>query len=216
MGLLVGCSASGRSAVLEAVHEGAHAVCRHPLCLCGIERPRHQWSGSPVAPYRIGAMCSLTQRPSPDMALRAGVRQVLKAFYGVLDPWKIAQWFASPSSALGDRAPANGMALNPDGVLDSARCERHVVDAWPGFADLLPVVYATAQSSRRPLPNVAHPPPRNPMDATAASDDVVDLLEKQILCLLSDQRLLQELEQMVLRAGQAALGLHGIALPIRR
>ena len=54
------------------------------------------------------------------------------------------------------------------------------------------------------------------MDATAASDDVVDLLEKQILCLLSDQRLLQELEQMVLRAGQAALGLHGIALPIRR
>lgn len=64
-----------------------------------------------------------------DMALRAGVIQVLKEFSGVLDPWETAQWFACPSDALGDRTPADDMALHPDRVLHSARCERYVVDA---------------------------------------------------------------------------------------
>lgn len=64
-----------------------------------------------------------------DMALRAGVSQVLKEFSGVLDPWETAQWFASPCAALGGRTPADDMALHPDGVFHSARCERYVVNA---------------------------------------------------------------------------------------
>lgn len=64
-----------------------------------------------------------------DMALRAGVSQVLKEFSGVLDPWETAQWLASPSAALGGRTPADDLALHPDGVFHSARCERYVVNA---------------------------------------------------------------------------------------
>jgi hypothetical protein len=63
------------------------------------------------------------------------------------------------------------------------------------------------------------------MNATVACDEVVDLLEQRVmkvchvgydvaarqLCQLSDQRVLEEREQMVLRAGQAAMGLRGMA-----
>lgn len=63
------------------------------------------------------------------------------------------------------------------------------------------------------------------MNAPVAWDDAMDLLEQRVmkvchvgydaaarqLCLLSDQRVLEEREQMVLRAGQAALGLRGMA-----
>ena len=71
----------------------------------------------------------LFQFSGPDMALLAGVRQVLKEFSGVLDPWETAQWFACPSEDLGGRTPADEVALRPDSVLHSARCERYVVDA---------------------------------------------------------------------------------------
>ena len=68
------------------------------------------------------------------------------------------------------------------------------------------------------------------MNATVARDDVVDLLEPQVmkvcqvgydaaarqLCLLSDLRVLEEREQMVLRAGQAARGLRGMAHSYQR
>lgn len=63
------------------------------------------------------------------------------------------------------------------------------------------------------------------MNATVARDDAVDLLEQRVMKVcqvgydvaarqlrqLSDQRVLEEREQMVLRAGQAALGLRGMA-----
>lgn len=63
------------------------------------------------------------------------------------------------------------------------------------------------------------------MNAPVAWDDAVNLLEQRVmkvcqvgydaaarqLCLLSEQRVLEEREQMVLRAGQAALGLRGMA-----
>lgn len=71
----------------------------------------------------------LFQFSGPDMALRAGVRQVLKEFRGVLDPWETAQWFACPSEALGGRTPADEVAIHPEEVLQAARCERYVVDA---------------------------------------------------------------------------------------
>lgn len=71
----------------------------------------------------------LFQFSGPEMALREGVRQVLKEFSGVLDPWETAQWFACPSEALGGRTPADTVALQPDVVLLFARCERYVVDA---------------------------------------------------------------------------------------
>lgn len=87
-------------------------------------------------------------------------------------------------------------------------------------------MYASAQKSRRPAPKVTHQPPRRiPINATVACDDVVNLLEQRVmkvcqvgydaaarqLRLLSDQRALEEREQMVLRAGQAAQGLRGMA-----
>ena len=63
------------------------------------------------------------------------------------------------------------------------------------------------------------------MNATVACDDVVTLLEQRVMKVcqvgydvaarqlrqVSDQRVLEEREQMVLRAGQAALGLRGMA-----
>lgn len=64
-----------------------------------------------------------------DLAIRLGVRQVLKEFDGVLDPWETAQWFACPCATLGCRSPADEMAHNPDRVLEAARSSRYVVDA---------------------------------------------------------------------------------------
>ncbi|MBT9549725.1 MAG: hypothetical protein IV088_02665 [Hydrogenophaga sp.] len=66
------------------------------------------------------------------------------------------------------------------------------------------------------------------MNAPVAWDDAVNLLEQRVmkvshvgydaaarqLRLLSGQR--EDREQMVLRAGQAALGLRGMALPLWR
>lgn len=79
--------------------------------------------------WRHETWLPMFQFGGPDMALREGVRQVLKEFSGVLDPWETAQWFACPSEALGGRTPADEVAIRPDGVLHSARCERYVVDA---------------------------------------------------------------------------------------
>lgn len=64
-----------------------------------------------------------------DLAIRLCVRQVLKEFDGVLDPWETAQWFACPSANLGCRSPADEMAHNPDLVLEAARSSRYIVDA---------------------------------------------------------------------------------------
>jgi hypothetical protein len=71
----------------------------------------------------------LFQFRGSNMAIRSGVGAVLDEFRDVLDPWEIGQWFACPCASLGGRTPADAMALNPDGVLQAARCDRYVVDA---------------------------------------------------------------------------------------
>lgn len=71
----------------------------------------------------------LFQFGGSNMVIRSGVGAVLDELRDVLDPWEIGQWFACPCASLGGRTPADAMALNPDGVLQAARCGRYVVDA---------------------------------------------------------------------------------------
>lgn len=58
------------------------------------------------------------------MSPRVAVGLVLIEFAGVLPNWEIAQWFATPNSALDGNRPAEILGANPGLVIEAARHEK--------------------------------------------------------------------------------------------
>lgn len=60
------------------------------------------------------------------LSLRAGLIPVLDQLLAVGDDWVLATWFAQPNPWLGERTPADMLAVAAPQVLNAARAERFV------------------------------------------------------------------------------------------
>ncbi len=80
-----------------------------------------QWNGSFWLP--------MMQFETEHMTLREGPRRVLEELHGVMDGWRLAQWYVAPNTWLADQRPLDLLATQLCAVLQAARADRFVADA---------------------------------------------------------------------------------------
>ena len=76
--------------------------------------------------WRARTLLPLFQFVPGTMDLRAPVSKALLELAPVLDDWELAWWFARPNAWLGDAAPVDRLAGQPDAVFDAARADRYL------------------------------------------------------------------------------------------
>jgi hypothetical protein len=77
-----------------------------------------EWRGRTLVP--------LFQFDPATMSPRPAVSDVVRELVPVLTEWDISLWFARPNAWLGEAAPVDAIAREPDAVLQAARADRYV------------------------------------------------------------------------------------------